>query len=126
MYFLKKFLVQSPGHYVLALFLAVIIGLFRFSTLPEGVSPSYQWYEIFSVSGSVTFLVGALLTVSHFGAFDLFGYVFSSNGTGERKKYKNYADYTIDRTAKRTKVGYIFVPYYVVGAVVALISRLFA
>ena len=126
MYFLKKFLIQSPGHYALALFLAVIVGLFRFSTLPEGVNPAYQWYEIFSVSGCVTFLVGGLLTVSHFGAFDLFGYVFSPNGTGDRKKYKNYADDSIDRTAKRTRVGYIFVPYYVVGIVVVLISRLFA
>ena len=126
MYSLRKFLVQSPGHYALALFLAVIVGLFRFSTLPEDISTSFMWYEILSVSGAVTFLVGGLLTVSHFGAFDLFSYAFSRNGTGERKKYKNYTDYTNDKTEKRTRLGYIFVPYYVVGVAVVLISRLFA
>ena len=125
MYSLRKFFVQSPGHYVVALLLSVVIGLFRYSTLPEGISINYVWYEILSVSGSVTFLVGALLTVSHFGAFDIFSFAFSSNRTGEHRKYKNYAEYSENRTAKRTRLGYIFVPYYVVGIVVVLLSRLF-
>ena len=125
MYSLKKFFAQSPGHYLVALFLSVIVGLFRYSTLPDGLSTSYVWYEILSVSGSVTFLIGALLTVSHFGAFDIFSFAFSSDRTGEHRKYKNYAEYSEDRTAKRTKVGYIFVPYYIVGIVVILLSRLF-
>ena len=125
MYSLKKFFAQSPGNYLVALFLSVIVGLFRYSTLPDGLSTSYVWYEILSVSGSVTFLIGALLTVSHFGAFDIFSFAFSSDRTGEHRKYKNYAEYSEDRTAKRTKVGYIFVPYYIVGIVVILLSRLF-
>lgn len=125
MYSLKKLFAQSPGHYLIALLLSVIIGLFRYSTLPEGLSAAYIWYEILSVSGSVTFLVGALLTVSHFGAFDIFSFAFSPSRMGEHRKYKNYAEYSNDRTAKRTRLGYIFVPYYVVGVVVVLLSRLF-
>lgn len=123
---LRKALFHSPGHYAVALVIAVAVGLFRFFNLPEGLSPWYVWYEVLSVSGYVTFLVGGLMTVSYFGAFDLFGFVFSPGHTGEHKKYKNYADYTEKKTEKRIREGYFFVPYLVVGVVIVLISWLLA
>ena len=126
MYSLKKFLFHSPGHYIAALILAAAVGAFRFSTLPDGINVRFAWYEILSVSGYVTFLIGALMTVSYFGAFDLFGYVFSPGRTGEHRKYKDYAHYSQKKMEKRGREGYFFVPYYVVGFAVVLISRFFA
>ena len=122
-YFRKVFL-HSPGHYIAALIVAVVVGVYRFATLSDGVGVWFALYEIFSVSGLVTFLIGGLMTVSFFGAFDLFGYVFSS--ARSNGKYKNYADYSQKSMEKRTLGKYYFVPYYVVGVIVFLISFLFS
>ena len=118
---LKKIFLQSPGHYAAALIVAVLAGVFRYATLPEGVGVRYALYEIFSVSGYVTFLIGGLVTVAYFGAFDLFGYVFSPG----RRKYRNYAQYSEVKTQERGRDGYYFVPYFVVGILVVLISLFF-
>lgn len=122
----RKALFHSPGHYVIALVIAVAVGLFRFSTLPEGISPWFVCYEVLSVSGYTTFLVGGLMTVSYFGAFDLFGFVFTPRGQNGKKKYQNYTDYSEKKSEERVREGYFFVPYFVVGAAVVLISMLFA
>ena len=118
----KKALFHSPGHYAVALVIAVAVGLFRYSTLPEGLNIGYVCYEVLSVAGYVTFLVGGLMTVSYFGAFDLFGFVFTPRGQNGKKKYKNYTDYTEKKTENRVREGYFFVPYLVVGVVIVLIS----
>lgn len=123
---LRKALFHSPGHYIVALVIAVAVGLFRFSTLPEGMSPWYVCYEVLSVSGYVTFLIGGLMTVSYFGAFDLFGFVFTPRGQNGKKKYKNYTEYTEKKSEDRVREGYFFVPYFAVGIVIVLISWFFA
>lgn len=120
----RKVFLHSPGHYIVALVLAVAVGVYRYCMLSDGVATQYALYEIFSVSGYVTFLIGALFTVSYLGAFDLFSYVFSSARSSG--KYKNYADYSQKTAEKRSSGDYFFVPYYVVGIVVVLISLLFS
>ena len=127
MHALKKFFVHSPGHYIASVILTAAVGVFRYFTLPEGVGSRFALYEILSVSGFVTFLIGALMTVSYFGAFDLFGYVFSPGRMGGGvRKYSSYADYSHKMAEKRANGALYFVPYYVVGIVVALSSNLFA
>ena len=126
MYFLRKIFLHSPGHYLAALIVAIAMGIFRFVTLPGWISTRFVWYEIFSVSGFMTFMIGALLTVAYFGAFDLFGYVFSPGRIGKQRKYKDYADYSQKKAEKRANSGYFFVPYYVVGVLVMLVSNVFA
>ena len=126
MHLLNRIFVHPPKRYIAALFLNALVGVFRFVTLPKGIGSRFLWYEILSVSGSVTILIGALLTVSYFGAFDLFGYAFSPGRFGERRKYKDYAQYSQKMAEKRASGGYFFVPYYVVGAAVLLVSFLFA
>ena len=122
MHSLRKALFHSPGHYAIALVIAVVVGVFRFSTLPEGLNPWYVCYEVLSVSGFATFLVGGLMTVSYFGAFDLFGFVFTPRGANGKKKYQNYTEYTEKKTEGRVREGYFFVPYLVVGLIIVLIS----
>lgn len=126
MYALKKFFFRSPWHYLCASIVAIAMGLFRFFTLGADVSPRFMWFEILSVSGFVTCLIGALLLVAYWGAFDLFGYVFSPGRTGEHRKFANYADYTQKKEEKRARNGWYFVPYFVVGIVLMLISMLFS
>lgn len=125
MYALKKFFVHSPGHYIGALIFAAAVGILRFFTLPETVGVRFRWYEILSVSGFATFLVGALMTVAYFGAFDIFGYAFAPGRFQGIKKYKDYTDYSQQKAEKRAIGAYYFVPYYVVGIVVLLVSYLF-
>lgn len=133
---LKKIFGQSVWNYIAAVVLAVAAGVFRFATLLEGVEPElgwYQtlttvglgemslrlvWYEILSLSGYVTFLLGALLMVAQWGALDMFSYAFSS----KRGKYKDYTDYTQQKAEKRSKEGYLFMPFFVVGVVLVIVS----
>lgn len=117
---------RFPGHYLASLVLALLAGLFRFSTLPEGIDQTLVWYEVLSVAGCVTVLIGALFTVSYYGAFDIFGYAFSSDRKSEHRRYKDYVDYSEKKIAKRAREGYFFVPYYVVGIAIVVISRFFA
>lgn len=124
--FLKRIFFPSLGSYIGASVVAVLAGVFRYSTLPDDVGLRFAWFEILSVSGMITVLIGALLMVSHFGAFDLFGYVFSPGRRGAHRKYKGYADYSLQKTEKRAKEGYFYVPYFVVGIVLLLISAFFA
>lgn len=124
MYTLKKFFLHSPGHYVASLILAVAVFLFRWYNLSETVGIGFAVYDCLSVAGGVTFLVGALFTVSYFGAFDLFAYVFAR--AFEKKHYKSYAHYANEKEEKRGRERYYFVPYLVVGTVVFLLSLLLA
>ena len=113
MYALRKVFVHSPWHYLTALVLSIAVMLFRRWSLPAEVGTAFAMYECFSVAGGVTFLVGALLTVAYFGAFKLFGYVFSPGRVGEHRKYKNYAHYCHVQEENRARQDYYFVPYYV-------------
>lgn len=148
MHALRKFFLHSPGHYIAAVVLAVAMIVFRMLMLPEDVGlrlfwsddltaagetaiyffagTRFAWYDSLSVAGGFTFLVGALLTVSFFGAFDLFGYVFSPGRVGEHRKYKSFAHYSQAKAENRAREAYYFVPYYVVGALVFLLSFVFA
>ena len=148
MYSLKRFFLHSPGHYIGAVVVAAAVIVFRMLMLPEDVGfrlfwsddlaaagetalyffagTRFAWYDALSVAGGVTFFVGALLTVSYFGAFNLFGYVFSPGRLGEHRKYKSYAHYCQIQEESRSRLAYYFVPYYVVGTAVFLIAFFFA
>ncbi len=123
---LRKIFMQSRGHYIAAGILTVLIGIFRYCTLPAEVGIRWACYEICSVSGFAVFLIGGLMLAAYFGAFDLFGFVFSPGKNSTEKKFKNYADYAKHQEEKRARQGYFFVPYFVVGALVELISVFFA
>ena len=122
---LRKALFQSPWPYVVALALSLAMGVARYFALGEGVNLGFALYECLSVAGAVTFLVGALLAVAHFGAFDMFGYVFSPDRVAGKGKYKSFAHYSQAMETKREKEGYIFLPFFVVGIAIYLISLLF-
>lgn len=123
---LRKIFFQKPKHYVIAVILTAVVAVLRTIALPQGLEMWFVLNEVLSVAGSVTFLIGALLAVAYYGAFDLFGYVFSPGRTGEHRKYKNYAEYAHVKEEKRSRSGYHFVPYFTVGILVFLISFFFA
>ena len=123
--FLRKIFVHSPVHYIAAFLVAVAAAVYRFVTLPDGVGLQLLWYEMLSVSGMVTFLIGGLLAVAYFGAFDIFTYAFTEGPFNKNRKYKSYAHYSQAREASRTRANYYFLPYFIVGLVVYLMSYLF-
>lgn len=123
---LKKALFRSPWYYVAALVLSAVIGVARYFALGEGVYIGFALYDCISVAGGVTFLVGGLFAVAHFGAFDMFSYVFSPDRLAGKQKYKSFAHYSQAMEEKRGRQGYTFLPFFVVGIVVFLISLLFA
>lgn len=123
MHYLRKIFLHSPGHYVAAVIMAVAVGVFRYCALSPEVSARFAVYETLSVAGAVTFLFGGLMLVAYFGAFDMFSYTFSSGRTGG--KYKNYADYSQKSAEKRARGSFYFVPYFVVGLAVLLLSLLY-
>lgn len=126
MHYLRKLLMHSPGHYIAALGTAAVAAVYRYWTLPAGVGVRFAAYEILSVSGMVTVLVGGLMTVAYLGAFDIFGFAFSPGRFEGKRKYKDYVDYTQQKTQKRARDGWYFVPYYLAGAVLLLISAIFS
>ena len=79
MYALKKAFCHSPWHYVAAVILSVVVMLFRRANLPAEVGIGFAMYDSCSVAGGVTFLIGALLAVAYFGAFDLLINLFFPN-----------------------------------------------
>lgn len=120
--FLKKYFGQSLWNYLAAVLMAVATGVFRYVMLPKEIDAGFLWYEVLSVAGFMTFLIGALLMVAHFGAFDIFSYVFSPG----RRKYKDYTEYSQHKEKTRSKDGYFFMPFFVVGVLVVLVSTFFA
>lgn len=122
---LRKSLFQSPWPYVAALVLSLIVAVARYFALGDGVELRFALFECISVAGGITFFVGALLAVTHFGAFDMFAYVFSPDRLAGKSKYKSFAHYASAMEEKRGREGYFFLPFFVVGIVVYLISLLF-
>lgn len=106
--------------------MALAVAIFRFATLPRGIDFRFVCYEMFSVSGWVVILFGGLMTVAYLGAFDIFGYAFSSARGVEKRKYKDYVQYSEAKAEKRSRGHLYFVPYFAVGAIAVLLSLIFA
>ena len=119
---LRKLFGQSVTNYVVAMVVAVAVGVFRFLMLSKEGSVVLILHETISVAGLATFLIGALLMVAQWGAFDMLSYAF----TPKRGKYKDFVEYTQRKAEKRSKEGYIFMPFFVVGVVLVLVSSFLA
>ena len=119
MNFIKKLFVHSLGHYIAALIMnlviiAVYVGVY-------GIDIKLNWYNAVSVSGFVTMLIGALFMVAFMGVFDLFGYT-ASRLSGKNHKYSDYTQYHLSKMERRNNSGYYFMPYFIVGFIVFMVS----
>ena len=78
------------------------------------------------IGGAVVLGIYLLTLLNYFGAFDLFGYSFSTIGVKYfphgKKKYDDYYSYTEIKKEKRKKDQFNFVAYLVVGLIFVIAS----
>lgn len=78
------------------------------------------YVDAFSVGGAVSVLLGLLIWVASTGAFDTFGYGFSTFRSG--RKYKDLYEYTTYKRDKRSRQGKTFLPFILMGGVFLAIA----
>ena len=116
--FLRRFFLHSPKRYVSGLLLAT--ALILLALYFRGYDRIFYYYDAFTLSGAAVFLIGLLQLVAYFGAFDTFGYGFSSF-SGNRK-YDSLYEYSSRKWEKRSRGELVFMPYIVVGVLVVLVG----
>ena len=122
MTFFRRFFFHSWKRYVTGLLLAAALVLWILSQ--KGFDRLLSYVDAFSTAGAVVFLIGLLQLVAYWGAFDTFGYGFSTFG---HKRYADLYDYTTKKMEKRRTSELVFMPFIVVGfffLIIGLILRL--
>ena len=115
----RKLFLHSPVRYIVGLVLALIIGFL--CLLSKGFEYRISYVDAFSVAGAAVFFMGLLQAVAFYGAFDIFGFSASSFGRKERK-YKDYASYLEQKSAKRKASKLTYMPFIAVGVVFFIIG----
>ena len=110
---------HSPWHYVTAALLGAVVTLI--CLIRDGFAVKLAWVNGLTVSGAVLILLGLLGLVSHYGAFDMFGYSFS---VFRKRRYDSLFEYSEAKKEKHGKAGWSFMPYIAVGAVFLLCGLL--
>ena len=122
MKFLKEYVFHSPIHYGIAFFLNVILVLIVLCL--KGFNSILAYVDAFSVAGAVSVLFGLLMMVTSLGAFDMFGYAFSSFRT--ERKYKDLYEYTVAKQKKHAGKGKTYTAYIIVGVIFLVVSYIIA
>ncbi|MBQ8815172.1 MAG: DUF3899 domain-containing protein [Lachnospiraceae bacterium] len=118
MKFLREYVFHSPVHYGIAFGLNVFLVLLVLFL--KGFDRILAYIDAFSVAGSVSVLYGMLMMVTSFGAFDMFGYAFSSFRT--ERKYKDFYEYTVVKKKKQEGKEKTYTPYIIVGVIFLAVS----
>jgi len=115
----KKLFLHSPFRYLAAFLISFGIGLTIL--IINGFDKLIYYVNAFSVGGAITFLVGLLALLSSLGAFDTFGYAFS---TFRKRRHKDLYEYTLAKNEKRSLNRFTFVPYLVVGLLIFIVGMI--
>jgi len=108
----KKLFLHSPKAYIVAFAIATAFVLINL--VVKGFYMRICYVDAFTTSGAITFLIGMLILVAHYGAFDTFAYSFSRL---RGKKYDSLYDFSTEKNEKRAKGNLIFMPFIAVGIV---------
>ncbi|MCR4625812.1 MAG: DUF3899 domain-containing protein [Lachnospiraceae bacterium] len=117
----RKLFLHSPVRYIVGVVLALIIGFL--CLLSKGFEYRISYVDAFSVAGGAVFFLGLLQMVSHYGAFDIFGYSFSSFRRKERE-YTDYIDYQTKKRAVKSNSKLTYMPFIAVGAIFFIIGMI--
>lgn len=117
----RKLFLHSPVRYIVGVVLALIIGFL--CLLSKGFEYRISYVDAFSVAGAAVFFMGLLQAMSYYGAFDIFGYSFSSFRRKERK-YIDYVDYQTKKRAEKSNSKLTYMPFIAVGAVFFIIGMI--
>lgn len=118
--FLKRWFFHSPVRYIVALVLNIAVVLIVLCV--RGFEVRSYYVDAFSAAGAASVFFGLLLWVAAAGAFDMFGYGFSTFGTV--RKYRDLYEYTVRKKEQRGRQNKTYMPYIVVGLVFLLVSVL--
>ena len=102
---------HPPRRYLLPAALGVILTLLVLWR--NGFGLKIAWVDALTVAGAVLILLGLLSLLAYHGAFDTFGYAFSTWG---RRRWESLYAYSEAMREKRGRGGWTFVPTFVVGA----------
>ena len=117
----RKLFMHSPVRYIVGVVLALIIGFL--CLLSRGFEYRISYVDAFSVAGGVVFFIGLLQCVSYYGAFDIFGYSFSTFRKKNPQGY-DYVSYREQKRAKKSASGLTYMPFIAVGAVFFIIGMI--
>lgn len=117
---LKESLFSSPVRYIVSLIITIILTIIVL--ISRGFDALIGYIDGLGVSGFVIILVGGLSIVSYFGFFDTVSYGFSTIGRREKRKYEDLVDYKNKANEKRKGGVLPFLPYFVCGILLIIIS----
>ena len=115
----KKLFLHSPARYIIGIILALFIGFL--CLLSKGFEYRISYVDAFSVAGAAVFFIGLLQAAAYYGAFDIFGYAFSSFRRKEHK-YKDYISYQEHKSEIKNISKLTYMPFIAVGAVFFIIG----
>lgn len=117
----RKLFLHSLVRYIVAFAICATFSLVYL--IINGWNYKIYYVDAFTVGGSISVLFGGLVLVTYLGAFDTFGYAFST--FGRNRKYKDLVDYTEKKQIKRGKNRFIFMPYITVGVIFIIVGLIF-
>lgn len=95
----------------------------------NGFSLIINYCDAFFIAGFIIFSIGALSTLSYFGAFNTLGYsfyalgrVFSSKKEMKEKKYEDLVDYVEKKKQSRKGLKRIILPYVYIAIIFFLLA----
>ncbi len=83
------------------------------SLIKDGFVLRISYYNALTMAGAVTLLLGLLLLTAYLGAFDIFGYSFST--LRSQRRYRDLYEYTEAKKEKRRRGDRFFLPWVIVG-----------
>ena len=119
---LKRLFVHPWKAYIAPVVVCVLLALL--ALIFRGFTRRANYYDALTLSGVATVLLGLLRMVWYFGAFDTFGYGFSALFRERDKRYASLYEYSEAKKEKRSKGGWTFMPYIMVGTVVFVVGLL--
>lgn len=98
--------------YLFAAGAAVVLTLL--SLLRNGFALRICYYDALTLAGAAVLMAGLLQLAGYFGAFDIFGYAFSTFRSVHR--YEDLFAYSEAKKEKRHRGNWYFMPWLLVGA----------
>ncbi len=120
MTFLRKFVLHSPGVWIAAAVTGLVLAFLYL--VFHGFDLLFYYMDALSLAGAALILMGLLGMTAYFGAFDTFGYAFST--FVEKRRYKDLYEYTQAKQDKRSHGELSFMPFILVGALLLAVGLL--
>ena len=111
---MRKYLLHSPVHYIIASAISLLTALILF--IENSGSLLLRLGDALTTGGAVSVLLGLLFWVAAQGEFDIFGYAFRAAS----RKYKDLYEYSRIKAEKRSRRDPAYLIYIVTGLIIAL------